>query len=43
MIKAAGLGLAVSNSCESLKKAADEIICSNEEHVIDYVLNHYFS
>ncbi len=42
MIKAAGLGLAVLNSCESLKKAADEIICSNEEHVIDYVLKHYF-
>ena len=41
MIQAAGLGLAVSNSCESLKAVADEIVCSNEEHVIDYVLKHY--
>lgn len=40
--QAAGLGLVVSNACESLKKVADEIICSNEEHAVAYVLNHYF-
>lgn len=40
--KNAGLGLAVSNAVDSLKSIADEIICSNEEHVIDYVLSHYF-
>ena len=40
--QAAGLGLAVSNACESLKKIADEIICSNEEHVVEYVLKKYF-
>ena len=40
--KTAGLGLAVSNACESLKEIADEIICSNEEHVVEYVLSHYF-
>ena len=40
--QAAGLGLAVSNACDSLKAVADEIICSNEEHVVAYVLSHYF-
>lgn len=39
--QAAGLGLAVSNACDSLKEVADEIICSNEEHVVRYVLSHY--
>jgi len=43
IIQAAGLGLAVSNACNSLKAVADQIICSNEEHVIPYVLSHYFS
>ena len=43
IIEAAGLGLAVSNACDSLKKVADEIICSNEEHVVLYVLSHYFN
>ena len=41
--QAAGLGLAVSNACASLKAAADQIICSNEEHAVSYVLSHYFS
>lgn len=41
--KVAGLGLAVSNAESSLKEIADEIICSNEEHVAIYVLKHYFS
>ena len=40
--QAAGLGLAVSNACESLKAVADKIICSNEEHAIAYVLSHFF-
>jgi len=43
MICAAGLGLAVSNSCDELKAAADEIICSNDEHALKYVLEHYFA
>ena len=42
IIKAAGLGLCVSNGCKALKEAADEIICSNDEHVVSYVLNRYF-
>ena len=39
----AGLGLAMSNACDALKKVADEIICSNDEHVVKYVLEKYFS
>ena len=41
--QAAGLGLAVSNACDRLKALADQIICSNEEHAVSYVLSHYFS
>lgn len=41
LINVAGLGLAVANSCEELKKIADEIICSNDENIVPYVLNHY--
>jgi Cof subfamily protein (haloacid dehalogenase superfamily) len=39
---AAGLGLAVSNACDALKNIADQVICSNEDHVAQYVLEHYF-
>ena len=42
LIEAAGLGLAVSNSSENLKKLADKIICSNEEGAIDYIDKNYF-
>ena len=41
LIRAAGLGLATSNACEKLKGIADEIICSNEEHIAEYILKHY--
>ena len=41
-IEVAGLGLAVSNSTDELKNAADEVICSNDEHVAEYVLERYF-
>ena len=41
MIKKAGLGLAMSNSLDITKKAADEMICSNEEHCAKYILEHY--
>ena len=43
MIEAAGLGLAVSNACDTLKSISDEIICSNEEHSIKYINEHYFN
>lgn len=42
MIEAAGLGLAVENACESVKRAADRIICNNEEHIVPYILEHFF-
>lgn len=38
MIRAAGLGLATANAHEQLKKAAKRVICSNEEHIADYIL-----
>lgn len=41
MLRAAGLGLAVANACDSLKAIADQIICSNEEHVLPYIVSHY--
>ncbi len=41
LISAAGLGLAVSNGCEALLKIADEKICSNEEHIVDYIEKQY--
>ncbi len=39
----AGLGLAMANAAESLKNLADGIICTNDEHAIAYVIEHYFS
>lgn len=43
IIRAAGTGFAVSNSCKELMAAADTVICSNDEHAIRYILTHYFS
>lgn len=43
MVEAAGLGLAVANACDSLKEIADEVICNNEQHAIDYIATHYFT
>ena len=41
-VKNAGLGISVSNGTEELKAAADEVGCSNNEHIAQYVLNKYF-
>lgn len=41
-LKTAGLGIAVSNGSEEIKRIADEIACSNDEHVAEYVLKRYF-
>ncbi len=41
MVKAAGLGLATQNACDTLKEAADKVICSNTEHVAEYIFKHY--
>lgn len=42
MIRAAALGLVTSNGCDSLKEIAGEVICSNEEHAVRYVLEKYY-
>ncbi len=42
LVKAAGLGLATRNACEPLKEIADEITCTNEEHIAEYILKRYF-
>ena len=41
MIRAAGRGLAVSNAVDSLKAVADSVICSNDEHVVRYIISHF--
>ena len=41
IVKAAALGLATGNAMEGLKVVADAVICSNEEHAAQYVLEHY--
>ena len=41
LIRSAGLGLAMSNACRALKNEADEVICSNDEHAVQYILEHY--
>lgn len=38
MLKAAGLGLCVSNGKEAAKQAADKVICTNNEHVVKYTI-----
>lgn len=43
MTRASGLGLATANAQRELMNAADGVICSNEEHVMRYVLENYFS
>ena len=43
MTSMSGLGLVTENGCDSLKEIADKVICSNDEHVMRYVKNHYFS
>ena len=40
--KVAGLGLAVENASAPLKAVADEVICTNDQHAIRYIKEHYF-
>lgn len=35
-----GLGLATANANETLKKVADKVICTNDEHIMRYVKEH---
>lgn len=41
MIDTAGLSLAPSNSRQSIKDSADAVICSNDEHIVKYILENY--
>ena len=41
MLSEAGLSLAVSNASEELKKHADIVISSNEEHSAEYILKNF--
>ncbi len=38
MLSAAGLSLAVANAWDEVKAAADQVICSNDEHIAQYIL-----
>ena len=38
MIRDAGLGLVVANGWEQLKAIADRVICSNDQHIMEYIL-----
>lgn len=40
LLAATGLPLAVSNACDTLKKQANQVICSHTEHIIRYLLDH---
>ena len=41
MLKMAGLGLCAGNGSENAKKAADKVICTNNEHVLEYTMNNF--
>ncbi len=41
MVQAAGLGLAMDNAVDELKAVADTVICSNDQHSVQYILEHY--
>lgn len=41
MVQFAGLGLAMQNAVDELKTIADEVICDNNSHAIDYIIKKY--
>ena len=41
MVGYAGLGLAMENAVPALKEKADFVICNNNAHAINYILEHY--
>ncbi len=43
MLRAAGLGLAMQNACDDLKKVANQVICHHLDHGVQWVLEHYFA
>ncbi len=40
-VTSAGLGLAMGNAVDSIKAIADAVICTNEEHNIDYIVKNF--
>ena len=42
MTRIAGLALATENACQPMKDIAHEVICSNDEHVVEYIYNKFF-
>lgn len=40
MLQAADIGCAVENAVDDLKAVADRIICSNNEHAMQYIVDH---
>jgi len=43
MFSASGLALCVGNGSEEAKELADEVICTNEEGILDYILTRYIN
>ena len=43
MITSAGLGLAVKSAPENVKSSADDVICSNDDHIVKYLLEKILS
>lgn len=43
LIRTAGLGLAMGNATDELKREADAIGCNNSEHIADFILKNYFN
>lgn len=41
MMQVVGLRLAVSNATDQLKNICDKVICSNDEHAVDYILKNF--
>ena len=41
MLKKAGLSLAMGNADDVVKALADKTVCTHDEHVARYILNHY--
>ena len=41
MMQSVGIPIAVSNATETIKKYCKQIICSNQEHAIEYLYNNY--
>jgi hydroxymethylpyrimidine pyrophosphatase-like HAD family hydrolase len=41
MMSGAGISVAVSNATDTLKAVCDRVICSNNEHVVEYILKNF--